>query len=125
MSDLLEAALNLAENGYHVFPCRPRRKEPMTGRGFHDATRDERTILHAWDRAPDANVGVACGASGINVLDVDTKYGADPREVIPDLGLEHYPATRTGEAPERCGKYPNSLSGERGAALRTTRSTQS
>ena len=36
----------------------------------------------------DANVGIACGACGIVVLDIDAKHGADPDEVIPELGLE-------------------------------------
>jgi len=115
MSELGRAALDLASNGYHVFPCRPRDKRPLTNHGFKDATRDERTILHVWDRTPDANIAIACGASGIVVLDIDSKYGADPREVISDLGLEDAPTTWTGEAPERSEKYPDSLSGERGA----------
>ena len=72
--DRREIALDLAELGYHVFPCRPHRKEPLTSNGFKDATTDERTILHWFDAHPDANVGTSCGASGIVVLDVDVKH---------------------------------------------------
>jgi Bifunctional DNA primase/polymerase, N-terminal len=100
-----------------VFPCRPRDKRPLTGAGFKDATRDERQILSWWDRWPSANIGVACGASGLVVLDVDSKHGADPAEVIPDLGLEHHPVVVTGEAPEASAKHPNSLSGVRGVQV--------
>lgn len=110
-----EAAVDLAERGYFVLPCRPRGKEPLTPHGFHDATRDERTIRQWWDRWPDANIGIACGPSGIAVLDIDSKHGADPREVIPDLGLDDLPTVLTGEAPERSDEYPNSLPGVRGA----------
>jgi hypothetical protein len=113
---LENAALDLAQRGYHVFPVRPRAKMPLTSNGFKDATGAERTILHWWDRRPDANIGVACGASGIGVLDIDAKHGADPREVIPRLGLEGYPIVWTGEAPP-VDKHPDSLEGVRGAQV--------
>jgi putative DNA primase/helicase len=111
------AALDLAAKGYYVFPCRPRGKVPLTPNGFKDATRDQRQILHWWDRWPDANIAIACGASGIVVVDIDPKHGADPREVIPELGLENHPVVWTGEAPEPSDRYPNSLVGVRGAHL--------
>src|SRR3954452_16997268 len=95
------AAVELANRGYYVFPLRPRGKEPLpSSRGFKDATRDERRILQWWDRHPDANIGVACGASGIAVVDIDAKHGADPNEVLADLELDGAPVVRTGEAPE-------------------------
>jgi hypothetical protein len=108
------AAVELAARGYYVFPCRPRGSTPLTPNGWKDATRDERTILSWWDRWPDANVAVACGPSGIAVLDIDAKHGADPDEIIPELDLEPHTFVWTGEAPERGGKYPNSLAGARG-----------
>lgn len=111
------AAIDLAAGGYHVFPCKPRRKEPLTVSGFKNATVDERTILHWWDRRPDANVGVACGASGIVVLDIDSKQGADPREIISRLGLTHQPIVWTGEAGPPDAEHPNSLAGVRGAHI--------
>jgi hypothetical protein len=114
-SEMCEAALDLAENGYHVFPCHPKRKDPATANGFKDATRDEAKILHFWDKTPAANIGVACGASGIVVVDVDPKYGADPSVVVPDLHLEYCHHTRTGAAPPPSPKYPNSLEGMLGA----------
>jgi Bifunctional DNA primase/polymerase, N-terminal len=111
------AALELAGLGYYVFPCRPRGKEPLTRNGFRDATRDEQQILRWWARWPDANIGIACGASEVVVIDIDAKHGADPREVIPELGLEDYLIVWTGEAPEPSDKYPNSRAGVRGAHL--------
>jgi hypothetical protein len=111
------AALDLAELGYFVFPCRARGKEPLTPNGFHDATQDERTILQWWDRWPDANIGIACGASGLTVLDMDSKHGADPRELIDGMGLAAYPVVWTGEAPEPSPQYPDSLAGVLGAHI--------
>ena len=95
-SPLERIALAAASKGYFVFPCTPRDKLPRVpksegGRGFKDATRDEGKILRWWDRWPDANIGIACGASGLVVLDIDSKHGADPREVIDQLDLHDYP----------------------------------
>lgn len=115
-SSLETAAVDLAEAGYHVFRLKPRSKEPFTGsRGLLDATRNEREILGWWDRMPLSNIGVNCGLSDIAVLDIDSKAGADPNKVIPEL--EHHPCTRTGVAPERSEKYPDSLVGVRGAQV--------
>ena len=111
---LEQAALDLIHRSYHVFPCRG--KAPLTTNGFHDATSDERTILKWWDRWPDANIAIACGASGVCVLDIDPKYGADPREVLSDLELEEH-RVPTGEAPDRCERYPDSLPGVRGVHM--------
>lgn len=117
MSDMVEYAVDLAERGYAVFPCRPRAKEPLTRNGFKDASRDERTFRHMWASAPDANIAGACGATRIAVLDIDSKAGADYREVIAELALEPYITVLTGEAPERSAQYPDSLSGNRGAQV--------
>jgi hypothetical protein len=109
------AARDLAERGYYVFPLRPHGKEPLVGQGFKNATRDERQILTWWDRWPDANIGVACGASGIVAFDVDSKGGADPREVLAEFELAGGVVTHTGEAPEPDEGKPDSLAGVRGA----------
>jgi len=116
-SPLLEAALTYAEHGYSVFPTAPRGKHPLTANGFKAATRDERDILHRWEEHPDANVGVACGASHIVVLDIDSKAGADPQDILGELDIAGVPLIYTGEAPEPSEKDPNSLSGVRGAHL--------
>jgi hypothetical protein len=109
------AAVELAEHGYHVFPCKPAGKTPLTSNGFKAATLDEAKILRGWDVHPTANIGISCGASGIVALDIDAKHGADPREVISALDLGSCPTVRTGEAPERDAEHPHSLPGVRGA----------
>jgi hypothetical protein len=74
--DHCDAARDLAALGYPVFPCKPGSKAPLTRQGFKAATRDERQILHWWDRWPNANIGIACGTADLVVLDIDTKHNA-------------------------------------------------
>jgi hypothetical protein len=70
---LCQAALAYAGKlGWPVFPCKPGGKEPLTSRGFLDATTDPEQIRQWWDRFPDANIGIPTGqASGFDVLDID------------------------------------------------------
>ncbi|MET8974341.1 bifunctional DNA primase/polymerase [Streptomyces sp. NPDC004539] len=83
---LLHAALDAAGRGWHVFPLRPGTKRPAlhgetscprtgpctTGhlKWEQRATTDPARIRTAWARAP-YNVGIACGPSGLLVVDLD------------------------------------------------------
>jgi len=70
----LEIALDCIRAGWYVFPCIPKTKKPLGGLvpgGFKDASNDEETIRRWWRAKPDANIAIACGASGLAVLDVD------------------------------------------------------
>lgn len=85
--NLMRAALDAAERGWHVFPLRPGSKVPAlhgektcTGTGEcadghlkweQRATTDPDRIRAAWSRAP-FNVGIATGPSGLLVVDLDT-----------------------------------------------------
>src|SRR5262249_27675328 len=53
------------------FPCQPGSKQPATAHGFLDATTDPDRIGWWWRRQPDANVAIATGTPGPDVLDVD------------------------------------------------------
>ena len=68
---VLDAALTYAGRGWPVFPCLPGGKEPATRHGFHDASTDPGQIEYWWTRRPHANVAIATGAPGPDVLDVD------------------------------------------------------
>ena len=73
---LLAAALWYAATGWPVFPCRPDAKVPLTAHGCKDASTDPVRVRAWWSRWPLANIGVATGAPGPDVLDIDTKRGA-------------------------------------------------
>jgi hypothetical protein len=66
------AALRYAAVGWPVFPVRPDGKEPLPGTsGFRDATTDPDKISWWWGKCPENNVGIATGAPGPDVLDID------------------------------------------------------
>jgi len=67
----LRQALAYASRGWPVFPCMHGRKIPLTRHGFRDATTDERRITAWFGHRPDANLAIATGAPGPDVLDVD------------------------------------------------------
>lgn len=64
-------AAELAEYGWHVFPCRPGGKEPATTHGVKDASNDLEQVADWWARTPAANIGIACGPSRLVVIDLD------------------------------------------------------
>ena len=65
------AAQRLIDAGYFVFPCKRRDKTPLTEHGCHDATTSTRQVEAWWRRWPGANIGIACGSSGLLVVDLD------------------------------------------------------
>lgn len=76
--DLATASMLLADRDIPVFPCTPGGKQPLTRRGFHDATTDLATVQGWWQRWPAANIGVPTGAaSGIDVVDIDVHPGGN------------------------------------------------
>jgi hypothetical protein len=77
VAEYLDAALAYAAGGWPVFPCVVDGKEPTTPHGFKDATTDPAQITTWWRRSPRANIAVATGAPGPDVIDVDVKGGRD------------------------------------------------
>ncbi len=73
-SRLHKGALDIADRGKPVFPCRPAPdKSPLTRRGFKDATTDPAKVNMLFNRHPRASIGVPAGReSGFFVLDVDS-----------------------------------------------------
>ena len=66
-----EAAHRFADAGWHVFPVEPGGKRPATPHGYLDATTSHKEIQNFWRAEPRSNLGVATGAPGPDVLDVD------------------------------------------------------
>lgn len=75
MSACREAALAYARRGWHVLPVRG--KVPCCAHGVHDATTSEAIIRDWWSTWPSAGVAIACGPSGLVVIDCDVKSGVD------------------------------------------------
>jgi hypothetical protein len=73
------AATALAERGWHVFPCQPGGKRPALRADWeHRATTDTGRIARCWATGP-YNIGVACGPSGLAVIDLDTPKPGQPK----------------------------------------------
>lgn len=91
---MLSAAHILAwtHMGWHIFPIKPGGKEPITKRGVKDASPLVSDIRKWAKKYPRANWAVACGPSGLVVVDIDS---VDTFKELP----VHFPATlsaRTG-----------------------------
>jgi hypothetical protein len=83
MTDILTAALEYAEKGLPVFPCKRTDKRPLTKTGFKDATTDPDQIKAWWEKWPEAMIGIPTGIV-IDVLDLDCKKGKDGFKAVPD-----------------------------------------
>lgn len=103
-STMLDAALSYAALDWRVFPLSPGGKQPLyanphrtdgntncrgecgqDGHGCHDATSNASTIIRWWERTPSANIGLATGYPGPDVLDVDVKEGAPGNDSLASL----------------------------------------
>jgi hypothetical protein len=69
------AAIGYVRLRLAVFPCVPRRKDPLTPHGHLDAAIDLNTIEQWGQRWPEANVAIACATSRVVVLDIDPRSG--------------------------------------------------
>ena len=103
---LLNVALDCVSRGWFVFPCVPRTKRPLGGlvpNGVLDASNDEAQIRTWWIAKPDANVAIACGPSGLSVLDCDhgSRTEEDARAWMQRANL---PETYTVHTGRRTGK---------------------
>jgi hypothetical protein len=79
---LRAAASFYAGLGLAIFPCVPRRKEPLTRHGHLDATTHLDMIERWWGQWPDANVAIACAASRIVVLDEDPRGASHEEQAL-------------------------------------------
>jgi len=97
-SELHEAARAYAEQGWPVFPLRPRDKRPATDNGFHDATTDVTQVDRWWGANPRYNIGLPTGHA-FDVLDLDGETALTRARAFPGFppGYRHPgPVSLTG-----------------------------
>jgi hypothetical protein len=88
IASLSEAALDLAANGWAVFPCRhtgPAAKAPMTKNGHLDASRNQDQIETWWKQSPYAMIGAPVPDS-LLVIDIDPRNGGSVDALEPLVG---------------------------------------
>jgi hypothetical protein len=74
---LLRSALAAALRGWYVFPCAVGGKRPALRGNWQDlATTATEQIRDWWARAP-YNIGIACGPSGLIVIDLDMPHDVE------------------------------------------------
>jgi Bifunctional DNA primase/polymerase, N-terminal len=74
MTALADHAAGLVARGWHVFPVEPGGKRPCIDRWEERATTDREHVAAAWrERWAGSNIGIACGPSGLVVIDLDTR----------------------------------------------------
>lgn len=86
-NDLYRAAQALVIDGQPVFPCKTqgtKAKAPLTKNGLLDASLDRARVKSWWSAHRGAAIGIPTGIKW-DVLDVDTKNGADGRIHLPRL----------------------------------------
>src|SRR5262245_57411651 len=101
---LATAALAYAARGWHVLPCNPQSKRPLTTHGLKDASTDPAQIDAWWREWPCALIAVRTGPqSGLWVLDVDAcpAEGIDGFATLAVLEKRHgaLPDTLTSTTP--------------------------
>jgi hypothetical protein len=84
----LAAALRAVQRGWPVFPVHPYSKYPAVRQWQHRATCDLAEITRWWAVAP-YNIGIACQAAGLVVLDLDAARGHLPPPPWARLGVIH------------------------------------
>lgn len=104
MPTKLEHALQLARNGFYVFPCEPNGKLPAMP--WRDASSRNPETIKNWFICPttgwkqDYNIGIDCAKSGLTVVDVDTKTGKKGKESYEKLDEKFgWPDTLTIKTP--------------------------
>ncbi|MBS2964945.1 bifunctional DNA primase/polymerase [Actinocrinis puniceicyclus] len=68
---MFEQAVDLALQGFAVFPLAPGTKRPMFKNWEKRASTDPRQIASWWNTTPNANIAIACGPTNLLVIDLD------------------------------------------------------
>jgi hypothetical protein len=107
---VLSSALAAADLGWHVFPCSPSSKRPALRESWQDIATTNPDRIGSWWAREAYNIGIACGPSGLVVVDLDVDAssgapdgpasGADSLELLCRVHGQHYPhGTYTVDTP--------------------------
>src|SRR5438046_165346 len=96
-----------AARGWHIFPLRPGSKIPPPNLTDWEqrASTEAAKITTAWGRSPEPNIGLACGPSGLVVIDLDTPKrgepgtGRDTFAALAERAGQGWPSTYTVATP--------------------------
>ncbi len=90
----LTQALDLAAQGFYIFPLTEKSKIPAVKNWPVKATRNADHIKRWWDNRPDCNIGIFTGRYGedqaLLVVDVDNKKDKHGSDELLKLDLEGY-----------------------------------
>lgn len=96
----LVAALGYGRAGLKVFPILEGTKDtPLITQWGVRASSDPKQITEWWTRWPNANIGLACGPSGIGVIDSDVPDGEETLQRLADDFQGILSPTRTQRTP--------------------------
>jgi hypothetical protein len=79
----MRSALALAARGWHVFPCAPGGKRPALRGNWQDLATTSPDRVRAWWARAAYNIGIACGPSGLVVIDLDIPHREQPAKRAP------------------------------------------
>jgi hypothetical protein len=103
MKTIKDCVFEYADEGYQVFPLKPREKDPATRRGFYDSTSNKAVLNRYFGGFHPYNIGIRTGIpSGFIVTDVDGPKGA---ESLAQLEAEHGPLPKTRVSTTGKGKH--------------------
>jgi len=104
-------AADLARRGFFVFPCLPGDKRPAVDKWEQRACGDPDRVARYWP-SPRHNIGIACGPSGLVVIDLDTHgtlpddwklpgivNGLDVLAQLAEWACQPWPSTYTVSTP--------------------------
>ncbi len=98
----LPAALAYGKAGLFIFPILEGTKDqPLIKQWGIRASCDAAQITEWWTRWPQANIGLACGPSGIGVIDSDVPDGETTLNYLADFEGKVLSPTKTQRTPRR------------------------
>ncbi len=99
-SPIIKAALGYGRDGLKIFPILEGTKDsPLIKQWGMRASSDPKQIKEWWTRWPNANIGLACGPSGIGVIDSDVPDGEATLQALADNFEGVLSPTKTQRTP--------------------------